>query len=204
MQANSWTKRRSESLLTGSIIAAFLVASPYFFYLYEGVPDIPVWNFSILGLDFRYDSNFYYSVNVVAWIVMGKIVPLILFLIWFFTCKHWWYHAILVPICMYVIQIYLTFQEDTMRTQDITEIYLLAPIILLAFVFIYVIRTKIFDKIHNIDLAELQRGSLKGDIKENKKDPYYNYSPSSFVIEDEEVYHDEDDEDEDDEPLYMG
>ena len=135
---------------------------------------------------------------------MGKIVPLILFLIWFFTCKHWWYHAILVPICMYVIQIYLPFQEDTMRTQDITEIYLLAPIILLAFVFIYVIRTKIFDKIHNIDLAELQRGSLKGDIKENKKDPYSNYSPSSFVMEDEEVYHDEDDEDEDDEPLYMG
>ena len=205
MQPNKSTKRRSESLVWGSIIAAIIVASPYFFYLYEGVPDIPVWNFSILGMDFHYDSQFYYSVNVVAWILFGKIVPLFLFFIWFFTCKHWWYHAILVPICMYIFQIYIVFQEDSVRQSDITEIYYLAPIILLAFVFIYVIRTKIFDRIHNINLTELERGGLKGGIKENKEDPYSNnYTPSSFVMEDEEVYHDEDEDDEDDEPLYMG
>ncbi len=54
----------SKSLLTGSLIAAFIIATPYFFYLYEGIPHIKVWNFSILGIDFTYDSNYYVSANM--------------------------------------------------------------------------------------------------------------------------------------------
>lgn len=183
MQKRKLTRERSKSLVWGSMIAAFIVASPYLFYLYEGVPDIAVWNFSFLGIDFKYDSQFYQSANVAAWILFGKIFPLLFLLIWFFTCKHWWYHALLIPICMYIIQIYVTLQEDILYFDATVDIYYLAPIILLAFIFLYTIRTKIFDKIHNIDLSELKRVGIKGEL--NKDDV-------------------ENEEDEDDEPIFMG
>ncbi|MEC8885201.1 MAG: hypothetical protein VYD98_11130, partial [Bacteroidota bacterium] len=62
--------------------------------------------------------------------------------------------------------------------------------IFLALIFIYTIRMKIFDRIHNIDLSELQRVSLKGDLK-NENDIEKQY-PSSVL------------DDDDDEPLFMG
>jgi hypothetical protein len=195
-------KVSSESLLTGSILAAFIVATPYFFYLYEGFPNVIVWKTSIFGYKFVYDSVYYQSVNVVAWILFGKVIPLFLLLIWFFTCKHWWYHAILVPICMYVVQIFLTLKDDGQIIDSTSGILFLAPIILIMFIFLYQIRMKIFDKIHNIDFSELNRVTLKGEIKEeNKKDSPFeaSYSPS-LAHEDEEEY----EEDDDNEPLYMG
>jgi hypothetical protein len=194
-----FTKAGLSSLLTGSLIAAFLAASPYFFYLYEGFPDVQIWKTSFFGIDFTYVSSFYNSVYVVAWTLTGKVIPLIFMMIWFITCKHWWYHAILIPICMYTFQIYGTLNDD-LAFADSYEIYYLAPIIFFALIFLYGIRMKIFDKLHNIDFSELNRVSLKGEIKEeNKKDyPFEaSYSPSITHEEFEE-------EDDDNEPLYMG
>ena len=189
MQQKKLTRRRSESLLTGSVIAAFITATPYFFYLYEGFPDIKIWETSFFGFDIRYESGFYQSVNVVGWMLFSKLIPFVLLLIWFFTCKHWWYHAILVPICMYIFQIYSLFSEDVYY-KDSVEIYYLAPIVLVAFIFLYTIRMKIFDRIHNIDLSELERVTLKGEIKDEDEKSKKLYSDS----------YDDDDE----EPLFMG
>ncbi len=197
MQRNKLTKQRSKSLLAGSLIAVFMVASPYLFYLYEGFPDVKVWETSFFGIDITYTSNYYESINVLMWIVFSKLIPLLFLLIWFFTCKHWWYHAILVPITMFLFQIYTTFADDQ-RYGDSREIYILAPLILVAFVFLYTIRTRIFDRIHNIDLSELDRVSLKGDIKHNDS----NYS-NVISLNHEEKDEDLDDED-DNEPLFMG
>ena len=190
MQQRKSKKAGSLSLLTGSLIAAFIVASPYFFYLYEGFPKTKIWETSFFGITLRYESINFVGVDVVAWIVFSKAIPLILFLIWFLTCKHWWYHAILVPICMYGFQIVSTFNDDLAFT-DSVDIYYMAPIILIALIFLYTIRMKIFDRIHNIDLSELERVTLKGDIKEEGdlvKNKYDN------IIDD----------DDDNEPLFMG
>lgn len=187
------------SLLAGSFIAAFLAASPYFFYLYEGFPEVKVWKTSFFGIDFVYDSQFYQNVNVVGWILFSKFIPLSFLFIWFFTCKHWWYHAIIIPICMYTFQIYGTLDDDNAFT-DFGEIYVLAPLILFTLIFLYGIRMRIFDKIHNIDHSELNRVTLKGEIKEENKKDYpieASYSPS---LAHEEEY----EEDDDNEPLYMG
>ena len=177
----------SKSLLTGSLIAAFITASPYFFYLYEGFPRSKVWETSFLGINLKYESGNFDGVDVIAWIVFSKAVPLLLFFIWFLTCKHWWYHAILVPICMYSFQIVSTFNDDLAFT-DSVDIYYMAPIIFIALIFLYTIRMKIFDRIHNIDLSELKRVSLKGEIKDEDELT----SPYSSTDED------------DDEPLFMG
>jgi len=194
-----YVNRQLGSLLAGSFIAAFLAASPYFFYLYEGFPAVRSWKTSFLDIDINYTTEFYSDVNVLAWILFSKLIPLSFLFIWFFTCKHWWYHAIIIPICMYTFQIYGTLDDDNAFT-DFGEIYVLAPLILFALVFLYGIRMKIFDKIHNIDYSELNRVTLKGEIKEeNKKDyPFEaSYSPS---LAHEEEYEDDDDN----EPLYMG
>ena len=189
MQRKKYEKWTSKSLLTGSLIAAFIATSPYFFYLYEGFPTTKVWETSFFGIKLSYESLSYENVNVVAWIVFSKVIPLILFLIWFFTCKHWWYHAILVPICMYFFQIISTFNDD-LAFADSVDIYYMAPIILIALIFLYTIRMKIFDRIHNIDLSELERVTLKGEIKDEDEKSKKLYSDS----------YDDDDE----EPLFMG
>ena len=188
MQQKKLENRRSSSLLTGSLIAAFIAASPYFFYLYEGFPESQFWETSFFGINISYDSLNYQNVNVLAWILFSKIIPLILFIIWFFTCKHWWYHSILVPICMYVFQIFSTLNDDLTFT-DSVDIYYMAPIIFIALIFLYTIRMKIFDRIHNIDLSELERVSIKGEIKDEN---------DSLSYSNQEI------DDDDDEPLFMG
>ncbi|MFI8379801.1 hypothetical protein [Leeuwenhoekiella sp. NPDC079379] len=187
MQQRKLRKAGSLSLLTGSLVAAFIAASPYFFYLYEGFPRSKTWETSFFGLTLKYESINFDGVDVVAWIIFSKTIPLLLFLIWFFTCKHWWYHAILVPICMYFFQIMSTFNDDLAFT-DSVDIYYMAPIILVALIFLYTIRMKIFDRIHNIDLSELERVSLKGEIKHENLKSFQN----------------DDIDDDDDEPLFMG
>ena len=189
MQQKKSKRAGSLSLLTGSLIAAFIAASPYFFYLYEGFPDVKVWETSFFGFNLRYDSDHYNSIYVVAWTLTVKIIPLIFMLIWFFTCKHWWYHAILVPICMFFFQIVSVLNDDLTFT-DSVDIYFMAPIILIALIFLYTIRMKIFDRIHNIDLSELERVSIKGEIKDEN---------DSLSYSNQEI-----DDDDDDEPLFMG
>jgi len=145
----------SKFLLTGSIIAFLIAFSPYLFYLYEIFPDGPVWENSF----FIYESNYFQSVNVAMWTYFGKITPLFLLLIWFFTCKHWWYHAILIPVAMYGFQLVSTFYDDVYLKQlvflDSDQLVYLAPFFLVILVILYFVRIQIFDRVYGIDLSEL-------------------------------------------------
>ena len=145
----------SKYLLTGSIIALIIAFSPYLFYLYEVFPDGPVWETSF----FIYESKYYESMVAAAWTYLGKLVPLILLLIWFFTCKHWWYHAILVPISMYTFQLITVFYEDVylqVNPMDTNQLIYLAPFFILILSIVYLIRIKIFDRVYGIDLSEIE------------------------------------------------
>ncbi|RMB57358.1 hypothetical protein EAX61_11465 [Dokdonia sinensis] len=87
---------------------------------------------------------------------------------------------------MYIKQIFDILNDD-LRFADNNDIFYLAPIILLMAIFVYTIRTKIFDKIHGIDLSELGRVSLKGNVQlETEEDEF------------------SDGEDEDEEDVFMG
>ena len=148
-------KERSGFLLLGSIIAISIAFSPYIFYLYEIFPGGPVWENSF----FTYESKYYENVTTAAWTYLGKITPLFLLLIWFFTCKHWWYHAILVPISMYAFQVLVIFYDDVYLDSaffmDIDGLIYLAPFFLIILIILYTVRTQIFDRIYGIDLSEL-------------------------------------------------
>ena len=154
------TKDSSKFLLLGSIIAVLIAFSPYLFYLYEIFPNGPVWENSF----FTYESKYYEDVLTAAWTYLGKITPLFLLLIWFFTCKHWWYHSILVPITMYSYQLIVTFYDDvygdSRYIMDSDQLMYLAPFFIIILSIVYLIRIKIFDRIYGIDLSELERENL--------------------------------------------
>lgn len=142
-----------KNFLIGSIVATIIATSPYLFYSYESVPDTPVWNTFL----FTYNSGNFQNANVAFWILTSKFVPLLLLLIWFFTCKHWWFHAIIVPIAMYSYQIFMTLKQDLMYVDHNQLIYLI-PLMAIIVPSIYLIRAKMFNEINtaNKSLEELE------------------------------------------------
>lgn len=185
------TRGQSGFLLTGSIIAVSIAFSPYIFYLYEIFPSGPVWENSF----FTYESKYFLNVTTAAWTFFGKITPLFLLLIWFFTCKHWWYHVILVPTVMYAYQLVSAIYEDmsaTGGTIDNDQLIYLAPFFIIILSLVYLIRIKIFDRIYGIDLSEIERENIspfspfsdkeyqeikefreEADVEDNIQEEYY-------------------------------
>ena len=148
-------------LSVGTLIALCVVLSPILFYAYQGFPNVKTWESFLFG---TIHSNYYESIHTLAWVVFSKVVPFMLLLIWFFTCKHWWYHSILVPIAMYVFQIYSTINEDLLFV-DSDEFYIIIPLIAIVAAITYTIRTKIFDRLYGVNLdQELKRVHWNGKI----------------------------------------
>jgi len=183
----------SRFLLLGSIIAFLIAFSPYLFYLYEIFPDGPVWENSF----FTYESKYYQSVLTAAWVYLGKITPLFLLLIWFFTCKHWWYHAILIPIAMYAFQLVVAFYEDvymeSARFMDTDGLIYLAPFFMIILVIVYLVRIQIFDRVYGIDLSELNETDVSifnnMSTREEKELEYFRQENPSAVNEPAEEYY---------------
>lgn len=142
-----------KSLIMGSIIATILAITPYLFTIYESVPHAKVWDTFL----FTYDSKSWQDVNLVFWVFSSKAIPLLLLFIWFFTNRHWWYHALLVPIIMYIYQIFGLFNDDQGHIDEFQLIYML-PIMAIVIPSIYLIRARIFNKINeaNKSLEELE------------------------------------------------
>lgn len=136
-------KKSNKSLIVGSLIATFIALSPYLFYLYESVPQQQVWDTFL----FTYDSKSWGDANLAMWILTGKIIPLILLFIWFFSCRHWWYHALIVPIAMYTYQILVFLNADLSYLDEFQLIYLV-PVMALIIPSIYLIRARMFDKLN--------------------------------------------------------
>ena len=166
---SSFRKTDKKSILMGTLIAIFLATSPYLFYLYEYAPKLPVWETSF----FTYHSYGYNDVYIAFWLISGKAIPLIFLIIWFFTCRQWWYHALLVPITMYVYQFVSVLSDDAKFFDQFQLIYLL-PIMALTIPSIYLIRARMFNKLNdaNKTFEELEEEfmikptSLWGKVKQ--------------------------------------
>ncbi|RSK38768.1 hypothetical protein EJA19_11640 [Mangrovimonas spongiae] len=133
-------------MLFGSLIATFIALTPFLFTLHESVPDQKVWNTFL----FTYDSKYYESAYVLAWTLIGKIIPLFLILIWFFTCRHWWYHTLIVPIAMFIYQIIEILNSDLYWVDENLIIYLL-PVMAIVIPSIYLIRAQMFNKLTSVN-----------------------------------------------------
>ncbi|EIJ40224.1 hypothetical protein JoomaDRAFT_3278 [Galbibacter orientalis DSM 19592] len=158
--------RKTKALALGSIMAFLIAISPYLFYLYESFPQEQVWE----TFFFTFKTSHYSTLYVAAWNVMNKFVPLMLLIIWFFTCKHWWYHVILIPISMYIFQLVSSLNDD-IRYIDEFEIYYIIPVMMIVIPIVYLIRLKLFDKVvHGIDLDKIDK-ELK-EYQDKERDLY--------------------------------
>ncbi|MGB6268915.1 MAG: hypothetical protein WBF67_07890 [Olleya sp.] len=120
--------------------------TPYIFYSYESVPDRKVWNTFL----FTYDSQFYDNAQAGVWTIIGKFTPLYLLIIWFFTCRHWWYHALLIPIVMYIFQLVNVINED-LKYVDSHQFKYLILIMAIIIPSIYLVRARIFNRLNTIN-----------------------------------------------------
>ncbi|MBT8287879.1 MAG: hypothetical protein HKN00_05320 [Flavobacteriaceae bacterium] len=135
-----------KGLIIGSIVATIIAATPYLFYTYRSVPDVKVWDTFL----FTIESTYYGDANTLAWAIMVKIIPLLLLLLWFFTCRHWWYHALLVPIAMYCWQLFGVINDESEYLDELGLVYLL-PVMAIVIPSIYLIRAQMFNKINTAD-----------------------------------------------------
>ena len=153
-------KRKSfqgdKALVIGSITAIFMAILPYAFYYYEAIPDWLWDTYMFKSLSASFEGNRLMA----SWILFQKIVPLVLLLLWFFTCKHWWYHTILIPISLYCFQIYTLFDFKSTYI-DSGELYFVVPVVIFSLSLTYLARLKIFDKIHGIDISEIEESVKK-------------------------------------------
>ncbi|MCB4808536.1 hypothetical protein LG651_09745 [Tamlana sp. 62-3] len=140
------------AIIKGSIIATIIAITPYLFSIHLSVPKTQVWD----TLFFTYDSKSWQNANLVMWIFSGKSIPLLLILIWFFTNRHWWYHTLLVPIAMYIYQIFDLFFQD--QELDKFQLIYMVPIMAIVIPSIYLIRAKILNSISqaNKSMEELE------------------------------------------------
>ncbi|SHI75139.1 hypothetical protein SAMN04488096_104103 [Mesonia phycicola] len=89
------------------------------------------------------------------WTLLTKFVPLYLLTVWFLTCKHWWYHVILIPIGMYLFQLISALNDDIIFFDEV-EIWYLIPVMSVIVPLVYLIRAKIFASMHNPSLEEIE------------------------------------------------
>lgn len=143
-------KTDNSSLFLGSIIVILIASTPYLFYTYESLPDSQVWETYF----FRFETSFPSWISF-AWYFVGKAIPLMLLLLWFFTCKHWWHWIILVPIAMYSFQLWGVINES--NNLDSLELYYLIPLMLILVPSVYLIRAKIFNKMRKDDLESFEK-----------------------------------------------
>ncbi|MCR1024000.1 hypothetical protein NQT66_04240 [Cellulophaga baltica] len=150
-------------LLIEGLIALIISLSVLLFYSYKFIPS----NEDLESLEFfgiTFTKNGYYSIQTAFYYYFNKIVPIILLLIWFITCKHWWYHAILIPIAMYTFQLYSIIFENTRKVDENELLYLLG-VCMVIIPIVYFIRVKLFDKhVHGIDLD-----AIDAELKEYKE-----------------------------------
>lgn len=154
-----------KNLFYGGIIVLILAITPFIYYSYESFPlDSQVWETPFFTLTTKYPSFYNY-----AWFLTGKIIPIIILLIWFFTCKHWWHWIILVPLAMYIFQLWGVINQS--RSVDEVEIIYLIPLMMILIPFVYLIRAKLFNKMRGDDLKSfeeelLQKRTLWQQIKD--------------------------------------
>ncbi|TKD66130.1 hypothetical protein [Flavobacterium sp. ASW18X] len=156
MKKNKSSKETKIRFLFESILIILIILSPFIYKLHEATPFNPeVESINILGINI-YKSGFP-SIQSHIWFLLSKAIPFYLLMIWFLTCKEWWYHILLIPLLMYAFQIFeIYIGENSSEIADSSNVIWLLPICVIIIPFVYLIRTKLYDKyVHGIDLKAM-------------------------------------------------
>lgn len=148
-QFNPQDKGKRKYTIGGGIVILLIAISPYLFYLYESFPNDYVWKTFLFEIELELYTWYSFS-----WFLVGKIIPLYLLFIWFFTCKHWWHWIILIPITMYLFQTWGLVNQT--RNADEVELLYMIPVMLVIIPAVYLIRAKVFNRMRGDNLREFE------------------------------------------------
>ncbi|PWL39250.1 hypothetical protein DKG77_12235 [Flagellimonas aquimarina] len=163
-------KQIRNKLILEGILALVIAITPIVFYSYKYIPDGKE---KIDLLIFSLTSNGFGDAGTALYYYLTKLVPLVLLVFWFVTCKNWWYHTILIPISMYAFQLYSSFASDSSKVDENEILYIVAVTMVIVPI-VYFIRIKLFDKhVHGIDLdsmnTELQILKEKEELRKERE-----------------------------------
>ncbi|NKI32222.1 hypothetical protein [Croceivirga thetidis] len=138
-------------LLTEGLISLIIALSPLVFYSYKyTAPDTSSIDFLFIEIT----PNGFPDARSNLWFILIKFVPFTLLLVWFLTCKDWWYHVILIPMAMFAFQCVQAFRDTD--TIDENEIMYVIGVTMVIAPIVYFIRLKLVDKyVHGIDLKAM-------------------------------------------------
>ncbi|MEM6722162.1 MAG: hypothetical protein AAF611_22735 [Bacteroidota bacterium] len=146
-QATSYKKK----LFIDTIIIIFIAVSPFIAYSYLAAPKAEIWDISF----FTITKNGFSNTFVAMWIYVGKLVPLYLMIFWFVTCKHWWYHIILVPITLYGFQFFSALSKGSNLIDENESIWVIIVLMVIAPI-VYILRLRLYDRyVLGIDLKKI-------------------------------------------------
>ncbi|TSE09996.1 hypothetical protein [Aquimarina algiphila] len=84
-------------------------------------------------IGFTYTSQYYESIYILTWTLVGKLLPLIAFSYIFIKAKTIWSYALFSPIIMYIFQIIAVINEDIGSVDKIEFFYCLPVFIMYCF-----------------------------------------------------------------------
>jgi len=156
---NPMKSNKKTSLWVGSIILLTIILTPYLLYIHQNIPD-SIENYkTIFGV---IKGGYYERVQTYIYMFFSKFVPLLLLIIWFLTNKHWWVHAIIIPISVYLFQLISVINDSIDFVDEVDFIYTV-PIAASIIVILYFLRSKLAVYILAVD--------LKKEMDENMKNP---------------------------------
>ena len=143
-----------KKLVLESLLAFFIAITPILWYFYKYITPNEDGNWKFLW--FTLTPKSFLDVSTAMYFYFSKIILLILFIIWFSTCKHWWYHVLLIPIAMFAFQTYSLITIEDSKKIDENELLYLLGVCMVIIPVVYFIRLKLVDKhVHGIDLEAM-------------------------------------------------
>lgn len=103
------------------MIILMIIALPLLFYTFKLAPESKIWETEY----FIINSNYFENVHIMLWILFIKFLLLGFLIVWFFTCRHWWRYAILVPIIIELNKVIVTLNEENRFLDEYEYIYTL-------------------------------------------------------------------------------
>ncbi len=138
------------------IVIAYFGTMQYIYYLKTA----PNFDNSPIGL--------YQSKTTLFFALTARITPLLYLSVWLITCRYWWYHALSIPVCVYLLQIIIALQVNSNEI-DKNDYIRIFPLAFLVIVVLYFTRQKILTRIGKFAILEEVESKIK-QIKKKKLD----------------------------------
>ncbi len=137
------------------IVVGYFIITQYLYYLKSN----PDFDNSAIG--------FYQTKTTLFFVLIARITPILYLSLWLISCKYWWHHALVVPISVYVVQLYTALQINS-NSIDKGEYLYIIPILVMVIGVLYFIRQNTLQKIERLSI--LEEVELRIEELKKKKD----------------------------------